>query len=266
MVHGFTVPRPPLGLAAMVSPPPWHFSGDVVGVEYWADPEATAAFLPDGLRPDPVSNGHAVMIFTDYQFTGRHEEHVNPARYQYREALVLLDAQWRDTPVAYCPLVYVDNDAAMARGWVLGFPKRFGSIFQTRAFAAASPAMAPLAAGGRFGASLSTHGVRLAELRVTLESPVADPIAVFNRPTVLLRYFPRLERDRRDEPAVNELTRLLTDNLQIVDLWVGEAELRMPEAPGEELHTLAPVQVGSGFRFGLAYSVTDLPVLEDLTR
>ena len=43
MVRGFTVPRSPLGLAAIDPPPPWHYSGDVIGVEYWADPRATAA-------------------------------------------------------------------------------------------------------------------------------------------------------------------------------------------------------------------------------
>ena len=52
MVKGFTLPRSPLGLAAIDPPPPWHYSGDAVGVEYWADPNATAAFLPEGLSPD----------------------------------------------------------------------------------------------------------------------------------------------------------------------------------------------------------------------
>jgi hypothetical protein len=140
MTKGFTVPRSPLGLAAIAPRPPWHVSADVVGVEYWADPGATAAFLPEGLTPDPVSNGHVVMFFADCQFTARNEEHADPARYQYREALVLVDARWRDTPLTYCPLIYVDNDAAMARGWLMGLPSRFGSIFQTRTFAAASPA------------------------------------------------------------------------------------------------------------------------------
>ena len=265
MVKGFTVPRSPLGLAAIDPPPPWHYSSDVVGVEYWADPEATAAFLPDGLTPDPDTNGHAAMMFLDWQFTAQHEEYLDPARYQYREAFILIDARWGDMPVTFCPLIYVDNDAALARGWIQGFPKRMGSIFQTRTFAAPSLAMAPVAAGGRFGASLSSHGVRLAEARVTLQRQVADPTTMFNRPTALKRYFPRLEKARIEEPAVDELTLSLTDDLRMVDLWVGDAELSIPQAAGEEMHSLAPVRVGSGFRYGLAYSVTDLRVLKTFT-
>ena len=42
MVTGYTVPRTPLGLASVDPPPPWHYSRDVVGVEYWADPKAVA--------------------------------------------------------------------------------------------------------------------------------------------------------------------------------------------------------------------------------
>src|SRR5712672_2001914 len=34
-------------------PPPWHYASDIVGVEYWADPKATAALLPPGLAADP---------------------------------------------------------------------------------------------------------------------------------------------------------------------------------------------------------------------
>jgi hypothetical protein len=37
MLKGFTVPRSPLGQAAIDPPPPWHYSSDVLAVEFWAD-------------------------------------------------------------------------------------------------------------------------------------------------------------------------------------------------------------------------------------
>jgi hypothetical protein len=40
--------------------------------------------------------------------------------------------------VMWCPYIYFDNDAALARGWTQEFPKKMGSIFQTRTFAAAA--------------------------------------------------------------------------------------------------------------------------------
>lgn len=36
---------------------------------------------------------------------------------------------------------------------------------------------------------------------------------------------------------------------------------RVPQVPGEELHGLAPVRTGAGFRYELAYTVTDLRTL-----
>jgi acetoacetate decarboxylase len=266
MLKGFTVPKSPFGQAALTPPPPWHYSSDVVGVEFWTDPEATAATLPSGLSPDPKSNGHAVMKFLDWQFTAQDDELLDPARYQYREALVLLDAMYRDTPVMWCPYIYVDNDAALARGWTQGFPKKMGSIFQTRTFAAASPAAAPIVPGGRFGASLSAHGQRLAEACITLRKPVENGLSLLSRPTVLLRYFPRLAAGYQDKPAVNELAMSITENITVADAWIGEGELNIPDAQGEELHALAPSRIESGFRYSLAYSVTDLKILEDHTR
>jgi hypothetical protein len=266
MLRGFTVPRSPFGQAALTPSPPWHYSSDVVGVEYWTEPEATAATLPSGLSPDPKSNGHAVMMFLDWQFTAQDDELLDPARYQYREAFVLLDAMYRDTRVMWCPYIYVDNDAALARGWTQGFPKKMGSIFQTRTFAAASPAAAPIVPGGRFGASLSAHGQRLAEACVTLRKPVENGLSLLSRPTVLMRYFPRLAAGYQDKPAVNELAMSITDNLTVADAWVGEGELNIPDAHGEELHALAPSRIVSGFRYSLSYSVTDLRILEDHTR
>jgi hypothetical protein len=34
-----------------------------------------------------------------------------------------------------------------------------------------------------------------------------------------------------------------------------------PEVPGEELHDLAPVRTGAGYRYELSYTVTDLRTL-----
>jgi hypothetical protein len=263
MLKGFTVPKSQFGQAALTPPPPWHYAGDAVGVGFWTDPDATAATLPNGLSPDPNSNGRAVMMFLDWQFTAQDDEYLEPARYQYREALILVDAMYRDVPVMWCPYIYVDNDAALACGWTQGFPKKMGSIYQTRSFAAAGPAAAPVAPSSRFGASLSAHGQRLAEACVTLNKPMEDGLSLFSRPTVLLRYFPSLSAGYQDKPAINELAMSITDNLTVAGAWTGTGRLNFTETNGEELHALAPNRIESGFRCSLSYSVSDLKILED---
>jgi len=101
---------------------------------------------------------------------------------------------------------------------------------------------------------------------VTLRQPVADPFTVFNRPTALVRYFPRLAKGQRDQPAVNELTVSITDDLKLVDPWRGESQLSFPRVPGEELNALGPIKVGAGFRYGLSYSVADLEIVKDFSK
>jgi acetoacetate decarboxylase len=81
-----------------------------------------------------------------------------------------------------------------------------------------------------------------------------------------MRYFPRLAAGYQDMPAVDELAMSITDDLTVANAWVGEGELNLPEAKGEELHALSPKRIASGFRYSLAYSVTDLKILEDHTR
>ncbi|WP_433556402.1 acetoacetate decarboxylase family protein [Pseudonocardia xinjiangensis] len=258
MVKGYTVPLSPRGDANLASAPPWHYAGDIVAVEFWTDPAAAEATLPDGLSPDPDSSGHAVALFVDWQFSGENEEYLDPVRSQYREFFVLVDARWKDQPVSWCPYIYVDNDLALARGWVQGFPKKLGSVQQTRVFAAPGRASPVLAAGGRFGATVSAHGRSLAEARVTLEEPVSDPAALTGRPTVNLRHFPRLAAGQYDKPAVHELVMMVSSGQQVADVWAGTGEIELFPARGEELADLAPVRTGAGFRASMAYTVTEV--------
>jgi acetoacetate decarboxylase len=263
MLRGFSVPLTPQGNSALASLPPWHYSSDCLAIEYWADPAAIAALLPPGVSRDEKSAGRAFLWFLDWQFTGSNDEVTDPARYQYREAFVLVEAIFEGTPVNYCPFIFVDNDAAIARGWMQGFPKKLGSIFQTRTFSAPSAAAAPLVKGSRFGASVAAHGERLATARIQLEEKVADPAKIFNRPTAMRRYFPQLAKSGQTRPPVDELTLSLTDNLAVVDVWAGSAELSIPEARGEDLHSISPLRVGRGYRLGMSYSVTDLRILKN---
>jgi acetoacetate decarboxylase len=265
MLQGFTVPLTPGGKSALAPLPPWHYSSDCIAIEYWTNPEAVAALLPPGVAPDKKSAGRVFFWFLDWQYTASNDELTDPARYQYREAFVLVEAIFDGTTINYCPFIFVDNDAAVARGWTQGFPKKLGSIYQTRSFSAPSPAAAPLAKGSRFGASVAAHGERLATARIQLEEKIADPSTIFNRATVMRRYFPQLAKAGQHKPPVDELTLSLTDNLAIVDVWTGSAELRIPEVQGEEMYMLAPSRVGRGYRLGMAYTVTDLRILKSYT-
>ena len=43
----------------------------------------------------------------------------------------------------------------------------------------------------------------------------------------------------------------------------GSAGLAMPKGQGEDMHLIAALRVGRGYRLGMAYSVTDLRILKN---
>jgi hypothetical protein len=58
MLQGYAVPPSPEGAVGLATTPPWHYAGDVLAIEFWSDPDAPGATLPDGLTPEPDTNGH----------------------------------------------------------------------------------------------------------------------------------------------------------------------------------------------------------------
>jgi hypothetical protein len=266
MLKGFNYPLTPKGQSTLNPRPPWHYSSDFLKIEFWAKPSAVAAVLPPGLDPDPAAKGRADALFYDWQFSGDNEEYLDPTRYQYREFFILVDALLDGSPVCYCPYIFVDNDAALARGWTQGYPKRFGQIFQTRYYAATGKAGPSLAAGSKFAGSLTSSGQRLAEGVVELKQPVTDRSSLQQRPVINLLHTPRLAASKQDKPAVHELVENVPHDVKIEQAWIGEGSLTLPVCRGEEMSDLAPVRCGRGIRASMAYIVDDLITRKDLKK
>lgn len=264
MRTGFSYPLSPLGRANLVGTPPWHYVGDLLVIDFWADPDAAAAVLPDVLEPHP-DGGRMAAMFIDWQSCGADgAELLDPSRSQYKEFFVTVNALYGGEEVAFCPYIWVDRDFSLARGWIQGFPKKLGSIWITRTFGMSTVADPGIKAGAGFGATLAASERRLAEATVTLER-ISEGGSVHNDPPIVnARHFPRLEKGRHEEPAVHELVRSRSFDRSISEIWEGPATLDFFDGPGEELAALAPVRVGKGFRFSLGYSVDDLETLVGL--
>ena len=191
---------------------------------------------------------------------------VHPARYQYREFFILVDALYQGKPIVYCPYIFVDNDAALARGWTQGYPKRIGQVFQTRYYAATGKAGPALAPGSKFAGSLTSSGQRLAEGIVTLREPVIDMSLLKQKPVINLLHCPRLAADKQDQPAVHELVENRSsrrDDRASVD------RRGFPDTAG--LQRRRTVRPGAHpfqqrHRASMAYVVDDLKTLEKLSK
>lgn len=264
-LQGYTTPRTPSGRAGLVPPPPWHYVGDFLVVDFHADPEAAASLLPEGLDPLAQDPGRCAAVFADWQsFSEGGDELTDPVRSQYHEFYLVVNALLDGAPVTFCTFIWVDQDFALTRGHIQGFPKKLGQVWMTRTFNAAVSAAAAVAPGSVFGASCSARGRQIARARITLEH-VSDTGSVHTDPPLTnVRYFPRLAAGRHDDPQVNELVRARSRDRAVSEVWEGAAELELFAAPGEEHDLLAPVRVGRGYRFTFAYTVDDLETVKEL--
>jgi len=263
MLKGFSVPLSPEGRATLAPAPPWFYVGNVLVIEFWADPDAVAAVLSPGLVPDPDDPGRCVAFFVDWQYASDGgQEPLDPVRSQYHEFILLADARHRGEPVSTCPYIYVDSDASMARGWIQGWPKRLGAVHTTRTFGLSSPAAPVIEPGATFAGTLAAGGRRLAEGAVTLQAVSAEPVVLGSRPIVNVRHFPRLDAAGQRSPAVHELVRSILSDVQRSDVWEGSAHLELFDAPDHELFALRPQRSGRGFRYTTSFRVDDLEVIE----
>ena len=264
-LQGFSVPLSPEGRASLTPVPPWHYAGDLLVIDFVADAAAVAAVLPPGLEPDPADPGGCVAFFVAWQYASEGgEEYLDPARSQYNEFILLVNAIYRGERVCSCPYIYVDKDTSMARGWIQGWPKKFGEIYTTRAFPLKSKAAPRVEPGGRFGGTLAANGRRLAEAVVELEMVSEDPVYFGKRPAVNLRYFPQLAGGGRAKPPVCELVRSILSGAERTEVWEGEADIRFFPAPDNELDVFQPRDVRRGYRYSLTMAIDDLEVLEEL--
>jgi acetoacetate decarboxylase len=263
-LSGYSLPRTPEGRASIVPRPPWHYVGDFLVVEYWADPDAVRAVLPDRLDPHP-DTGRCAAIFGDWQTcSDGGSQLLDPARAQYKEFFIVVNALLDGEEVTTCPFTWVDRDFALIRGWIQGFPKKLGSIEMTRHFGVDCAADPGVREGSSYGGTCGSNDRRLAEASVTLERLAKDPPTHNDPPLVNVRHFPRLEAGRHDEPAVHELVRARSRDRSFSDVWEGSATLKLHDAPGEEHAALSPVKIGRGFRYTFAYTIDDLETVTKL--
>jgi hypothetical protein len=254
------LPRSPEGRASIVPPPPWHYSGDVLTIEYRTDPAEVSALLPPTVRPADEDPGAVAVVFADWQScSDSFEELLDPVRAQYREAFVVVRCKFRSEHYSRCVYIWVDKDFALARGWHQGYPKKLGSIWMTRPVQVgrAGPRLEP---GGRFGATLSAGDRRLIEARFTITGPSDSNGFVNALPMLHSRYFPSIESGA--PPSMNELVTMKSYDWDGSPIWQGVAELVLHDSPTEELARIAPMEMIGAYYRSVAASWREGTVLD----
>ena len=214
-------------------------------IEYRTDPARVAELLPAPLALADDDPGAVALIWADWQScSDTFEELDDPVRAQYKECFAVVRCQYRGEHFSRCVYIWVDKDFALVRGHHQGYPKKMGDIWLTRPveLGRAGPRLAP---GGRFGATVSAYGRRLAHARFTIERESADAGFVNALPMLHHRWFPAIEGDGTDSLA--ELVTMSGYDGVAGQCYTGEATLDLFEAPTEELARLAPVEMIAGY-------------------
>ena len=244
-LKGFVPPLSPEGRSSVVPEPPWHYSGDLLTIEYRAAPGSVARWLPAPILPAEEDPDAVAVVFADWQScSDSFEELVDPVRSQYKEAFVVVRCAYGGETYSRCILIWVDKDFAMVRGHHQGYPKKLGSIWITRpvSLGRAGPRLEP---GGRFGASVSVHDRRVIDARFTITGTAEAPGFVNALPMLHTRFFPSIEEGQ--PPSMDELVTMKSYDWEGSQVWAGEAELSFGASPVEELESLAPVEMIAGY-------------------
>src|SRR5499427_6237953 len=242
---GYFYPRTATGRSSLLPAPPWYYSGDLLTVEYRTDPALVARLLPPPLAPAPDDPGAVALIWADWQSCGASgEELLDPVRAQYKECFAVVRCSFADAVYSRCVYIWVDSDFALARGLHQGYPKKLGSIHQTRPhpFGHAAPRIAP---GGSFAGTLAAADRRLAQAVVTLRAKSESNGFVNAHPMAHHRWLPSIEKGAPD--ALDELVLSGSARFEGSQPWHGEASLELFDSPTEELARLEVREIIGGY-------------------
>lgn len=248
---GWTLPQTATGRSSIVAPPPWHYSGEIIAVDFTAPLDAVRALLPRGMTPVP--EGTASVVFADWSSASDHDARVlaDPAIGQYHEAYVVLHALRDDKKIGRVPFIWVDSELSLLRGQIQGFPKKLGQIAMTKPIVLGRGGVKK-EKGATFAAHATSHGRRVLEAKVLLEGESERLPRAATLPLVHTRLFPSIDKP---EPSVHELQLGVIADFACGTVHTGPATLEFGKTEYEETAQLGPVTVGQGYVFSMAFSV-----------
>jgi Acetoacetate decarboxylase (ADC). len=244
-LSGFFAPRSPEGRASVIPAPPWHYSGDVLTLEYRAAPGAVASWLPIGIEPADDEPDAVAVVFADWQSSSDGGgELLDPVRSQYKECFVVVRCRYRRGDVL--PVrPDLGRQGLRARARVVpGVPEEARVHLDD-----------PSGHGGTSRPPARVGWLVRSDARG--ERPTADRLPLHDRarsdtggfvnalPMLHSRWMPSIDATGSD--VLNEIVTLRSRDVDLGPAFTGSFELTLHDAPGEELASLAPVEPIAGY-------------------
>ena len=244
-MKGFAYPQTPTGKASILPPTPWHYSGQLLTLEYRTDPALVRQFLPQEFDLADEDPGALAMIWADWQScSDDFNEILDPTRCQYKETFLVARCKYQGKTYSRCIFIWVDKDYAIIRGQHQGYPKKLGSIHLMRPVNVGK-AGPRLKKGGVFGATLAAYDHRLANAKFTIEGTCEKAGFVNALPMVHNRYLQRIESD--GQLSLDEIVTMGGFDAELGQCYQGDFSLEYFPSPTEELETLKPQEIIKGY-------------------
>ena len=256
-IKSFTYPLTTTGKSALLGAYPWHYGTEYLNIVYRTDPAKIEAWLPKPLELSKKNPDIAYVAFSKWWSVWEDSKDmafINQERTQYKEAAVWVGCSFNGQEGQICLPIWVDHDFSMARGWMMGFYKKFGQIDITD-YTPLNPAMPAEGPGVKMKGIVSAHGERLIEGGIEIEKKIAreELPRPMGLPLFHIRHFPSIIPG--EKPAVCELVKLGATNWNYDEtIWTGKGHLKFYESEIEEHTDFKPIEVLGAYRFRNGYT------------
>lgn len=262
-LKGYSVPFSPQGRAQIVGDLPWHFAVDIFAVHYRADPAEIAKLIPEPLEPSKEEPDAAYVWFGDWQgiWGGWHDMlAINPERVQYQECLLGVRCSYKGIEGQRVVYIWVNKDFSMARGWFMGFPKKFGSVHlgsNNRHLHDLNPALKGVVPGMKYTALCEAHGERLVTATIELKEKITPnqlpkPFGTDLYHTI---HFPSADVDSDRKPLVHQIIQTVSKDLKFGEIWKCDGAMTFGESPFEEHGAIKPREITGAYLIPVGFTI-----------
>ncbi|MEP1229985.1 MAG: acetoacetate decarboxylase family protein [Litorimonas sp.] len=237
-MNPFYYPRTATRKSSILPPVPWHYTGELITMEYRTDVDAVRAILPADVELADEDPGAVAAIWAEWQScSDDFNEHIDPVRGQYKEMFVVVRCKYQGKTYSRCVFIWVDKEFAVIRGQHQGYPKKLGSIQMSRpaTIGKGGPSLVP---GGKFGATLAAFDRRLAQGHITIQEEAKAAGFVNGHPMLHHRYYPAIETNGTD--SLKEIVTMSGFDGKMGRCFKADFDLEYFDSPVEELLSIAP--------------------------
>lgn len=252
-LKGSSLPFSPQGKASLVTETPHHYGGQFLFVNFRADVQEVAKFLPAPLEPNP--EGSAFAIVNELFCVPDNNPglvYSNPERTQYTEGVVAVRCSYKGEPGCYMTALWVTRDWSMTFGQYFGWPKKLASVNLTRV-PPLHPTLEPIGVGSDVRGTVARESYRLLDLSIRLDKQEEDTAAPQFGWLYSVRFFPSMGPKL---PEVKQLIRNRVQNPRAINVFSGPAQIEFGASDNEELLPLRPIEVGRGYYYNPSWTTT----------